>query len=392
MQTQLMEKCAVGVPWLERFTPDGTPKQCPLQSFPFSIGRVASADLQIDDARVSREHAVVLREGTTFRIRDLNSTNGTVLNGQRVQDAPLTDGDIVVIADVEFTFYSGLSNTSYSAATQVMGGSGNSTDRGDRPRDLIRAVRRMHEMLTHRCVEVVFQPIADLKDSHILGHEALRRGDSGDGGGDLSAPAERLLWTTASRISGRVCQLLRMVAVEQAAALRDAGLIFLKIDPSEIGTQSLVDSLVRLHTLAPAELRLVVELPENVVGDIPYFHELHARLRDLGWYVAYNGFAGGKAQVLEKKNVPPDYLKLAPSLVQGLPRNAEKQKQLEAVVRASRDIGAEVIASGVESKDEAKFCRDAGCRFAQGDLMGKPQPAAHCGPATPAKSSTKSVG
>ena len=389
MQTQLMDKCAVGVPWLERFAPDGTSQQCPLQSFPFSIGRVASADLQIDDARVSREHAVVLREGTTFRIRDLNSTNGTVLNGQPVQDAPLTDGDILVIADVEFTFYSGQSNTSYSAATQVMGAAGRGTDRGDDPRDIIRAARRLHEMLTHRCVEVVFQPIVDLQDSRVLGYEALRRGEAAD---DVALPAERLLWATAARISGRVCQLLRMVAVEQAAARHDAGLIFLKIDPSEIGTQSLVDSLVRLHDLAPAEMRLVVELPENVVGDIPYFHDLHARLRGLGWCVAYNGFAGGKAQVLEKKNIPPDYLMLAPSLLQGLPRNAERQRQLEAVVRASRDIGAEVIACGVEKKDEAKTCRDAGCRFAQGDFIGAARPAAKRGSVVAAASSTKTDG
>ncbi len=220
MQTQLMDKCAVGVPWLERFTVDGAPQQCPLSSFPFSIGRVASADLQIDDARVSREHAVILREGTTFRVRDLNSTNGTVLNGQPVQDAPLSDGDILVIADAEFTFYSGQSNTSYSAATQVMGASSRGTDSGEGPRDMIRAVRRLHEMLAHRCVEVLFQPIVAFKDAGVLGYEALRRGEAAD---QRKAPAESLLWTTAARISGRVCQLLRMVAVEQAANLGDPG-------------------------------------------------------------------------------------------------------------------------------------------------------------------------
>ncbi len=132
---------------------------------------------------------------------------------------------------------------------------------------------------------------------------------------------------------------------------------------------------MRLRDVAPSDVRLAIELPENVVDDIPYFHDLHARLRGLSWSVAYNGFAGGKAQLQEKKDIPPDYLKLAPSLLQGLARHAERQRQLEAVVRASRDIGAEVIATGVESKEEAKICRDAGCLFAQGDLMGKPRPA-----------------
>ena len=105
MQTQLMEKRSRRSSLAGTFREGADPLQHPLHSFPFSIGRVESADLQIDDSRVSREHAVILREGKAYRVRDLHSTNGTLLNGQRMQDAELSDGDILVIAGVEFTFY-----------------------------------------------------------------------------------------------------------------------------------------------------------------------------------------------------------------------------------------------------------------------------------------------
>ena len=117
-----MQSAPPGTPWLEYFFQQGGPVQkCLLTSFPFSIGRNDTTDLPINSTRVSREHAVIIRGGNTYRIRDLDSTNGTLVNGQRIDEATLSDGDIVVIADVEFTFFSGLAQAPRKTVTQVIG-------------------------------------------------------------------------------------------------------------------------------------------------------------------------------------------------------------------------------------------------------------------------------
>lgn len=64
-----------------------------------NIGRDATNDLVLESAVVSRRHAVVTAGDGGFRVRDLQSTNGTAVNGQRVAESVLRDGDIIRIGD-----------------------------------------------------------------------------------------------------------------------------------------------------------------------------------------------------------------------------------------------------------------------------------------------------
>jgi len=364
MQTQLIERHVVGVPWLQRDRDGTEPEQHPIHSFPFSIGRVESADLQIDDARVSREHAVILREGKTYRVRDLHSTNGTLLNGQRVQDAELTDGDILVIADVEFTFYTERSGSSYSTATEVMGPGTGTTDE-QQARDVVRTVRRLQQSLTHRAIDVHFRPVVDLTTHRIFGHEALR-----SAGDDPDFHCEQLVLASANRIAGRLYQLARLVAVEEAARFGLGDNLFLPVEAAEVGSDALVDSLARLARLAPNRQRLIIAIQENVVCDIPYFQTLCLGLRDLGIRTAYYGFAGNRAQIAEKSAIAPNFLLLAPSLTVGIHRHADRQRQVQAIARACQETGCQPIATGLQTDDDARVCREMGCRYGQGGVFG----------------------
>ena len=71
------------------------------------IGRAADNDLQLDDPRVSRYHAVIERIGARFRIRDLRSHNGTFVNGTRLdarRELFLAEGDVIIIGGAKFSF------------------------------------------------------------------------------------------------------------------------------------------------------------------------------------------------------------------------------------------------------------------------------------------------
>jgi hypothetical protein len=68
------------------------------------LGRSRECDIQIEDANVSRRHAELRQEGTSFWIVDLDSTNGLEVNGRRVKRAKLDPGDSFTVGSTEVTF------------------------------------------------------------------------------------------------------------------------------------------------------------------------------------------------------------------------------------------------------------------------------------------------
>src|SRR5690606_19114602 len=68
------------------------------------IGRGSDAGITISDAGSSRRHAEVLWDGERAMLRDLGSTNGTKVDGQKVREAALTPGTVFTIGRTELTF------------------------------------------------------------------------------------------------------------------------------------------------------------------------------------------------------------------------------------------------------------------------------------------------
>jgi Protein of unknown function (DUF3662)/FHA domain len=68
------------------------------------LGRSRDADVQIEDPNVSRRHAEIVQEGSAYWLVDLGSTNGTEVDGKRVQRAQLGDGSRFTIGETTLTF------------------------------------------------------------------------------------------------------------------------------------------------------------------------------------------------------------------------------------------------------------------------------------------------
>jgi len=77
----------------------------PLAKDTLTIGRLDSCDIVLSDAGVSRKHAEVRREGDEWVVVDLNSTNGTVVNGKPVRRHRLAAGDRVEVGETTIEFH-----------------------------------------------------------------------------------------------------------------------------------------------------------------------------------------------------------------------------------------------------------------------------------------------
>lgn len=71
-----------------------------------SIGRSPESEIFLDDVTVSRSHAVIERNGSTFSLNDLGSLNGTYINNQSLKTSPLSSGDEIQVGKFHLIFVS----------------------------------------------------------------------------------------------------------------------------------------------------------------------------------------------------------------------------------------------------------------------------------------------
>jgi hypothetical protein len=97
---------------LTSFIPEATPYLTSITGEEFkitksvtNIGRGVEADIQIDDTSVSRLHCAIVL-GSEVLVRDLGSTNGTVVDGARATESILRDGSIIKVGNITLTYMS----------------------------------------------------------------------------------------------------------------------------------------------------------------------------------------------------------------------------------------------------------------------------------------------
>ena len=76
----------------------------PLGSKVTHIGRSISSPVRLEDARVSRNHAIIVRHGRFARLLDNRSTNGTYLNGRRIVATNIQSGDVICVGPLAMQY------------------------------------------------------------------------------------------------------------------------------------------------------------------------------------------------------------------------------------------------------------------------------------------------
>ena len=80
-------------------------QKIPLPKGRTRVGRGSEADVKVNDRTLSRIHLELLFNGEKAGVRDLGSTNGSFLNGQKFQEGPLVNGDIIACGNTEIKFF-----------------------------------------------------------------------------------------------------------------------------------------------------------------------------------------------------------------------------------------------------------------------------------------------
>jgi pSer/pThr/pTyr-binding forkhead associated (FHA) protein len=96
-------------------------EQWEIGALPLAVGRDESADIRVNDLALSRRHFVIVREGATYLLKDLNSQNGTWVDGRRAHAEPtrLSHHDCILAGRTLFLFSNPRAQTSRAIPTSA---------------------------------------------------------------------------------------------------------------------------------------------------------------------------------------------------------------------------------------------------------------------------------
>ncbi|MCB9597630.1 MAG: EAL domain-containing protein [Sandaracinaceae bacterium] len=360
----MSERPGQRVPYFEHDPEEGQPpSRVLLTTWPFRIGRGSEAELTIHSRRISTLHAELVRVPSGHVLRDLGSTNGTFVNGKKIREAWLKEGDVVHIAHKELRF--GIAEIQDDTNEPTL------AQHSEQQR-MLRETNDLMRILEARGVAAVFQPIVRLSDASVMGFETLGRvampGLDYDVGEALRIANER-------GEAARLCRLFRDVAVEELGAVTEPRAIFFNLHPTEMDEDvELGLALEQMARVRGAGHQPVLEIHESAVTEGNAMARLRARLADLGIKLAYDDFGAGQSRLMELVEVPPEYLKLDITLVRDIDRSERRQDLVRALVPVLASQGVEVLAEGIERPEEAEVCRQLGCQLGQGYHFGRPAP------------------
>jgi len=231
------------------------------------------------------------------------------------------------------------------------------------------ALARIQGVLADKTLTHVFQPICDLNTGATVGHEALSRfPDPTLGGPDR--------WFADAFNVGLGVDLEWLAATSVMTYLDTApGEMFLTVNLSPATVMHLVENDLCRRELWP---RIVIELTEQVpVEDYPALQRALAPMRELGTRLSADDLGSGYAGFRHLLRLQPDIIKLDISLIAGIHRSHKQQALTRALLTFAHDVGAEVIAEGIEEPADLDTLRELGVVWGQGYLIGPPAPLPH---------------
>lgn len=242
--------------------------------------------------------------------------------------------------------------------------------------DKIRLESELRAALERKELEVRLQPIEDIATGAIAGYEALvrwrhsLRGDVSPAEFIRLAEETSLILPIGDYVLARVCDLL--------AELRRRGheplpFIAMNLSARQLDNpQVLVERMIgylRARELPPDRLKL--EITESLVLDHARIADLLTRCHAVGMHVALDDFGTGYSNLGPLLTLDFDQIKLDGRFVKALdsPRGIAVVGVAVAMARA---LHCELVAEGVETREQYEVLRRLGCRYAQGWLIGRP--------------------
>lgn len=232
---------------------------------------------------------------------------------------------------------------------------------------------RMYYALEHHEFVMYLQPKYSIDTTNIVGAEALVRWIHPESG--IISPAEFIPIFEKDGFIVKVDEYMWEQAAVTIKSWIDAGLEPLPISVNISRVHLSDDRFVRILDGIVAKYDipkryLETEITESVEND--HSGDMIRKLKESGYTLLMDDFGSGYSSLNMLKSTPFDVIKIDKDFFSEFMLSDRGKKIISHTISMSKDIGLDLVAEGVETKEQAQFLYDSGCRVAQGFYYSKP--------------------
>ena len=238
---------------------------------------------------------------------------------------------------------------------------------------------RLYEAMETNALSLNYQPISNVADGRVVALEALLRWRTEDG--ENVSPEEFVPIAEESGLIIRLGQWVLDAAVAQLATWQRQGLEMPRVCVNVSQAQMLnpdlpnvVQRVLSRHEVSPEQLELEICERGVLNGDKDVIQRLTA-LRELGVRLSIDDFGTGDSAIGYLKDLPIDVLKIDRSYISAMGSDDRASAMAAAMIVLGQKLGLQVVAEGVETRQQLAELRSIGCDAYQGFLQSKPLPA-----------------
>ncbi len=212
----------------------------------------------------------------------------------------------------------------------------------------------------------VFQPIIDLSTDKVSGYEMYSRGPDGA----FESPADFFRVCVENNVLTTVDILCLKLCIAATANAGNHLRFHINLFPSTI-LDTPIDNLLALFPTDRSGKSFCVEISEQqFVGDPGYLRDHVNALKQAGILVAIDDVGFGRSSLESLILLEPDLVKVDRKYVTGVSREPAKARLLKRVVNVAKSLGAEIVAEGIEVKDDLPILKEIGVHYGQGYFWG----------------------
>jgi diguanylate cyclase (GGDEF)-like protein/PAS domain S-box-containing protein len=219
-----------------------------------------------------------------------------------------------------------------------------------------------------------YQPLVDLRNSAIVGAEALIRWQDGE---RLVPPGDFLPLAERTGLMGPLSDWVVGEACRQAKIWRDRRLdlyVSINLPPSFWQPTAMRHVLATIESFGLNPDRLMIEITESamMVESRANMEPVLAELHERGLRLAIDDFGSGHSSLSRLNQMRVSTLKIDRSFVQDLPHDESAAVLVTSIIQLARNLGLDPLAEGIETEEQREFFLAHGCELGQGFHFSRP--------------------